>query len=115
MGGDDGRWSWRWWPWERRPWWRPTMGPTGLKDENRSTRDAARLATADIDWNRARELHEKSQRGERLSAEDQAYLDRAKQAMAARQQVGGPPPKVDWTRVGEVYEKVRGGQACNGG
>ena len=35
-----------------------------------------------IDWERARNLYQRSQRGEQLSAEDQAYLDRAKQARA---------------------------------
>jgi len=32
-----------------------------------------------IDWDKAKQLFQKSQRGETLSAEDQAYLDRAKQ------------------------------------
>src|SRR5439155_24897977 len=31
-----------------------------------------------VDWNRARDLHQREQRGEKLSPEDQAYLDRAK-------------------------------------
>jgi hypothetical protein len=76
-------------------------------------------AQTDIDWPRARQLHEKSQRGETLSAEDQAYLERARQALAGRQQGGGDtgrgpaaaPPKVDWNRIGQLYDKVRGGQA----
>jgi len=34
-----------------------------------------------IDWQRARQLHEKRQRGEKLTPEDQAYLDRARQAL----------------------------------
>lgn len=33
-----------------------------------------------IDWRRAQELHRKSQQGEKLSIEDQAYLDKAKEA-----------------------------------
>ncbi len=31
-----------------------------------------------IDWNRARDLYQRQQRGEKLAPEDQAYLDRAK-------------------------------------
>jgi hypothetical protein len=42
-----------------------------------------------IDMQRARELFQRSQRGEKLSPEDQAYLDRAKQL---RQQQGGKAP-----------------------
>jgi len=36
-----------------------------------------------IDWDHARDLYQRSQRGEPLSPEDQSYLDRAKQAHAA--------------------------------
>ena len=75
-------------------------------------------AAADIDWTRARALHDRASRGEKLSDEDQAYVERAKRAMAARQAAkggaerspAGPPPKVDWSRVGQLYDKVRGGQ-----
>lgn len=38
-----------------------------------------------IDWNRARELHQRFQRGEKLSADEQAYLERARQLRAAGQ------------------------------
>lgn len=48
---------------------------------------SAVLAQApDIDWNRARELFRREQRGETLGADDRAYLDRAK---AARRGGGG--------------------------
>ncbi len=50
---------------------------------------AARLAAAQqepIDWNKARELHQRAQRGETLTAEEEAYYDRAK---AARQKRSG--------------------------
>jgi hypothetical protein len=46
------------------------------------TKDAA-----PIDWNRARDLYQRSQRGEKLAPDDQAYLDRAK---AERQRGQGP-------------------------
>jgi hypothetical protein len=38
-----------------------------------------------IDWTRAQELHNRVQRGEKLSPEDQAYYDRARQARGAGQ------------------------------
>ena len=41
----------------------------------------AQTATeAPIDWDRAKNLYQREQRGETLAAEDQAYLDRAKEA-----------------------------------
>ena len=36
-----------------------------------------------IDWTRAKELHRRAQQGEKLTAEDQAYYERAKAAQAA--------------------------------
>jgi len=57
------------------------LGPGPLRAEENNA----------VDWNRARDLYQRSQRGEKLSAEDQAYLDRAK---AARNKPGSPsgPP-----------------------
>jgi hypothetical protein len=48
---------------------------------------------AAIDWNKARELYQRERGGEKLSADDQAYLDRAKaerQRGQARPGGGGP-------------------------
>lgn len=45
-----------------------------------------------IDWHRARALHAKVQQGEKLGADDQAYYDRAKQAMAKGQGPGKAGP-----------------------
>src|SRR5690242_16904999 len=42
-----------------------------------------------IDWNHARELHQRSQRGEQLSPQDRAYLERA---IAQRQGRGSTRP-----------------------
>ena len=42
----------------------------------------ARTARDEIDWDRARELYRRSQRGQTLSPEDRAYLERAKRARA---------------------------------
>lgn len=42
------------------------------------TAPAAAQTEQGIDWNKARELFQRSQRGEKLGADDQAYLDRAK-------------------------------------
>ncbi len=48
-------------------------------------------AETPIDWDRARQLFQREQRGEKLAAEDQKYLDRAKEARrkgAARPEAG---------------------------
>src|SRR5438445_1366572 len=42
----------------------------------------------EIDWNRARELFQKSRRGETLTAAEQEYLERANRLRSG--QVGGP-------------------------
>lgn len=47
-------------------------------------------AEEEIDWNRARTLNRKAQRGEALTPEEQAYLQRARQARG--QQGPGQPP-----------------------
>jgi hypothetical protein len=76
-----------------------------------------RPAEADIDWDRARTLFQQERRGEKLSAEDQAYLDRAK-AARQRQPRGnrqGPlEPKdstglVPLTQLKGEYKGVTGG------
>ena len=51
--------------------------------------DAPANRGGDIDWDRGRALYQREQRGERLSPEEQAYLDRAK---AERQRRGARGP-----------------------
>ena len=51
---------------------------------------------APIDWNRARELFRKSQQGEQLSPEDQAYLDRARAERAVAEQAAGRQKPAPW-------------------
>jgi hypothetical protein len=48
---------------------------------------------APIDWKRAQALHQRAQKGEKLSPEDQAYYDRARAARARGQQPGAQVPK----------------------
>jgi hypothetical protein len=75
---------------------------------------ATQVAQIDIDWDRARQLHDKSQRGQPLSAEDQAYLQRAQQSLAARQHAGGGASErgggIDWQRAQELYQKSQRGE-----
>src|SRR5438067_3808894 len=50
-------------------------------------------ATADaeqIDWDRARQIYQKRQRNEELTADEQAYLQKAKDARAAMRRENGP-------------------------
>lgn len=75
-----------------------------------------------INWDRARELFEKKQKGEKLSDEEQAYLDKAKsqQDGAGRRGDGAAPgagrafrgeaPNVDPEKLQELMKKARSGQ-----
>src|SRR6185437_312661 len=88
-----------------------------------------------IDWDRARKLHQQEQNGEKLSADDQSYLDKAKAAIRNGQGPGngggkdagkrnsGPPTggktSVDLTPLtdlskGEKYKDRDGGLYGNG-
>jgi hypothetical protein len=71
----------------------------------------AAQSEAPIDWNRARELLRKSQQGEQLSPEDQAYLDRAK---AERAKTGGNVPPganpAEVQRARQLMSKQNSGQ-----
>ena len=53
-------------------------------------------AEAPIDWTRAQQLHQRAQRGEKLTPEEQTYYERAK---AARAKGGSAPPSAPakWT------------------
>ena len=61
-----------------------------------------------IDWNRAKQIHQKFLRGEKLTDEEQAYHDRAAkaiQANAGKQSSDG----IDWKRSQQIHERfVRG-------
>lgn len=69
-----------------------------------------------IDWDKARALFQRNQRGEKLTAEDQSYLNRALAARAAGRSGGGNqrqapehlPPLCDMTAA-ERYEGEDGG------
>ncbi|MBM4034439.1 MAG: hypothetical protein FJ291_22060 [Planctomycetes bacterium] len=54
---------------------------------------AEEKATEEIDWNRARELYQRSRRGEALTAEENAYLERAKAAKGREGRPKGPAPQ----------------------
>ncbi len=69
--------------------------------------------TASIDWNRAQQLFQRSQRGETLSPEDQRYLDEAKRQRAAHSQDGPqgvPRSAIDWNRARELFRRSQSGE-----
>lgn len=63
------------------------------------TTPTLRAADPPVDWNRARNLYQRERAGEKLSPEDQAYLDRAKAERAKQNPAGqqqrnnAPPPR----------------------
>ena len=78
-----------------------------------------------IDWTRAEKLHKRAQQGEKLNAEDQAYYERAKAALAAgkgpRGQGQAAPSPVDTSKLvpltelgDEKYKGESGGLYGNG-
>lgn len=54
----------------------------GRQNAEQPTARNERPAGGDIDWDKARQLYQKSQQGEKLTDEEQAYLDKAKAARA---------------------------------
>lgn len=86
----------------------PAPGPAGAQQADQ--------AAEPIDWERARALLRREQAGETLSAEEQAYLDRAKAARAGGAQPGAPAPRATTglkplTEMGaeDLYESQDGG------
>jgi hypothetical protein len=86
-----------------------------------TTTGGAPNATANIDWEKARALYQREQNGEKLSPEDQKYLDEAKRVRAQRQgQPGGapggqakkeeppPPPPQNLVPLTELKDKYQG-------
>jgi hypothetical protein len=65
--------------------------------------------TADqIDWDRARQLHQKLVQGEKLTPEEQAYHDRAAKAIQTQARKR-PDDGIDWNRANWIHQKfVRG-------
>ncbi len=51
-----------------------------------------------IDWNKARELHQRTSRGEKLTPEEQAYYDRARAARQKEQSAQRPAAPAPWTQ-----------------
>jgi hypothetical protein len=63
---------------------------------------------APIDWDKARALYQRSQRGETLTPDEQTYLDRAK---AERARGNGPGPSgIDMARARDLYQRSQRGE-----
>jgi Spy/CpxP family protein refolding chaperone len=83
-----------------------------------TTRHSAAAPAEGMDRQKARELYEKSQRGEKLTDEEQTYLDRFKASMqrgnAAREGArrGGDAPAgdIDWDKARALYQKSEQGE-----
>jgi len=65
----------------------------------------------DVDFNRAREIFQRKQQGEAISADDQAFLQKAMEARQRQQQ--GPnagSDGIDWRRAGELHRRAQSGE-----
>lgn len=65
-----------------------------------------------IDWDRARELHQRASRGETLSPEDATYYAEAKKQFEARQQARPQNPEdgFDWKRAMDLHRRKEQGE-----
>jgi hypothetical protein len=80
---------------------------------------AEQSGSAPIDWQHAKEIHQKAQQGQPLTEEEKAYLQRAMQAMAsghgpnssgAGQQGGPSGGGIDWPKARELYQRSQQGK-----
>ena len=64
-----------------------------------------------IDWSRARQLHQKFTQGEKLTPDEQVYHDRAAKAIQAN---AGPKRQsdegIDWKKANQIHQKFVRGQ-----
>lgn len=65
-----------------------------------------------IDWDKAKVLHERAQRGDALSPEDQKYYDEAKKQFQARAEAQNKDG-FDWQRAKAIYARVQNGEQVN--
>src|SRR5437763_753806 len=67
-------------------------------------------AKPDIDINRVREIYERQQKGEKLSPEDQAYLDKARAGRKRTEQPAAKPGTaagdgIDWEKAKALFQR----------
>lgn len=70
-----------------------------------------------IDFERAKALHERQQRGESLTTDEEKYLEEAKRQFMARQAAsqGAPPSNdgFDWDRARKLYQRKQAGETLS--
>ncbi|MBI5683465.1 MAG: hypothetical protein HZC54_00160 [Verrucomicrobia bacterium] len=74
---------------------------------------SAALATepaGEIDFNRAREIFQRKQNGDTISAADQAYLQKAMETHRRQQQGQNTGGDIDWQRAGELHRRAQSGE-----
>ncbi|MCX6910137.1 MAG: hypothetical protein NTY01_19130 [Verrucomicrobia bacterium] len=64
----------------------------------------------DVDFNRAREIFQRKQNGETISADDQAYLQKAMEAHRRQQQAQTGGDGIDWQRAGKLHRRAQSGE-----
>lgn len=81
---------------------------------------AADPAAGGIDFRKAGKIPEKRQSGQVLTADEQATLERAKAAMAARNAPGGtggaaPGGDIDWDKARRLFQREQRGESLDAG
>jgi hypothetical protein len=75
--------------------------------------------TTAFDWERAKALHQRAQKGEALSPDEQKIVDEAKRRFAAGQGAGAETGKAsagdgfDWKRAQDLFRRKRGGESLS--
>ena len=68
----------------------------------------------DIDFNRAREIFQRKQNGETISADDLAYLQKAMEARHRQKQQAQPGGgEIDWQRATELHQRAQRGETLS--
>jgi hypothetical protein len=66
----------------------------------------------DFDGQRARQLHQRPQQGEQLTADEHAYIETARQLYTQQQNRGGGEP-LDWQRAQQLFQRSQRGEVLS--
>lgn len=64
----------------------------------------------DVDWDKARQLYQREQNGDKLTADEQAYLTHAKEVRRAQNEAQNAPPGVDLQKARELMRRQNAGE-----
>src|SRR6187551_3329653 len=75
--------------------------------------------TSSFDWERAKALHQRAQKGETLTPDEQKIVDEGKRRIEAGRGPGAAPGKAaagdgfDWKRAQDLFRRKQGGESLS--